>query len=79
MPDLERSKEIPSPAIYRRSSVRSATFSDLLILEVESTTSTVRVAATSWKVTVPLPFVIRACPEVVPSVVGRVYAPENST
>ena len=52
--------------------MRSATFA---VLE---SPSTVRVAATSVNVTTPEPSVTRACPEV-PSVVGRVYAPENST
>ena len=75
VPDFATVRSIPSPPSNLRSSVRRATFAVVL----SSTTSTVRVAATSWKVTVPLPSVIRACPEVVPSVVGRVYAPENST
>ena len=35
--------------------------------------STVRVAATSWKVTTPEPLLTRACPELLASAVGRVY------
>ena len=54
VPDFATAVSIPSPPTIRRSSVRSAASA------VVESPSTVRVAATSWKVTAPLPSVTSA-------------------